>query len=176
MLALYTASTLHLAAWKQLTIHSKDYVERTALFSTWLRWTVHMRLAELRCLLARMSPWIWVCFGLRRCLVIFRFYVLGPTRFRPEPGSNLISTTVTMLNKILFGLLKFYFTLNTGRKKFLYNILLHIPILKKISILELSKNMQAYVVLLYFTVYYFTLLWVTVATHTILHYAILSMV
>ena len=116
MLALYTASTLHLAAWKQLTIHSKDYVERTALFSTWLRWTVHMRLAELRCLLARMSPWIWVCFGLRRCLVIFRFYVLGPTRFRPEPGSNPISTTVTMLNKILFGLLKFYFTLNTGRK------------------------------------------------------------
>ena len=120
MLALYTASTLHLAAWKQLTIHSKDYVERTALFSTWLRWTVHMRLAELRCLLARMSPWIWVCFGLRRCLVIFRFYVLGPTRFRPEPGSNPISTTVTMLNKILFGLLKFYFTSNNGRKKTSY--------------------------------------------------------
>lgn len=117
MLALYTASTLHLAAWKQLTIHSKDCVERTALFSTWLRWTVHMRLAELRCLLARMSPWIWVCFGLRRCLVIFRFYVLGPTRFRPEPGSNPISTTVTMLNKILFGLLKFYFTLNNDVKQ-----------------------------------------------------------
>ena len=50
-------------------------------------------------------------------LVIFRFYVLGPTRFRPEPGSNPISTTVTMLNKILFGLLKFYFTLKTDVKK-----------------------------------------------------------
>ena len=51
----------------------------------------------------------------------FRFYVrfqiLRPIRFLPEPGSNPISTTVTMLNKILFGLLKFYFTLNTGRKK-----------------------------------------------------------
>ena len=77
----------------------------------------------------------------------------------PEPGSNLITTTVTMLNKILFGLLKFYFTLNTGRKKFLYNILLHIPILKKISILELSKNMQSLCrfTLLYCTLLYFTL-------------------
>ena len=45
---------------------------------------------------------------------------LRPTRFRPEPGSNPISTTVTMLNRILFGLLKFYFTLNTGRKKTSY--------------------------------------------------------
>ena len=39
-----------------------------------------------------------------------------------------------------------------------------------------TKNMQAYVVLLYFTVYYFTLLWVKVVTHTMLYYAILSMV
>ena len=34
--------------------------------------------------------------------------------------------------------------------------------------------MQAYVVLLYFTVYYFTLLGVKVATHTILYYVILT--
>jgi len=37
--------------------------------------------------------------------------LLRPTQFRPEPGSNPITTTVTVLNKILFGLLKFYFTL-----------------------------------------------------------------
>jgi hypothetical protein len=50
------------------------------------------------------------------------FQILLPTQFRPEPGSknsnwdiNPISTTVTILNKILFGLLKFYFTLNNGR-------------------------------------------------------------
>ena len=119
MLALYTASALHLAAWKQLTIHSKDYIERTALFSTWLRWTLHMRLAELRCLLARMSPWISRGFA-GFVVALSWFQILRPTRFRPEPGSNPISTTVTMLNKTLFGLLKFYFTSNTGRKKTSY--------------------------------------------------------
>ena len=49
-------------------------------------------------------------------VALVRLQILRPTRFRFEPGSNPISTTVTILNKILFGLLKFYFTLNTGRK------------------------------------------------------------
>ena len=81
---------------------------------------------------------------------------------------------MTILNKILFGLLKFYFTLNTGRKKFLYNILLHIPILKKISILELSKNMQKlmsfYFTLLYITLLYFKLRWQLIPYYTMLYY------
>ena len=48
---------------------------------------------------------------------------LRPMQICPEPGSNLITTTVTMLNKILFGLLKFYFTSNTGRKTTSYTFL-----------------------------------------------------
>ena len=82
----------------------------------------------------------------------FRFYVLGPLHdFVLNLGPILISTTVTMLNKILFGLLKFYFTLNNGRKTTFY-IFFNFPWYHFVAVTSSRR---------FFTILYFTLLYLT---------------
>ena len=117
------------------------------------------------------------------------FQILLPTQFRPEPWSknsnwniNPISTIVTILNKILFGLLKFYFTLNTRRKttstksavfsSFLKTSILYFTKTTVVSsFLKPSKLMPFYFTLLCIT-FYFTLLDLTLHS-TLLYFTVL---
>ena len=86
-----------------------------------------------------------------------------------------------MLNKILFGLLKFYFTLNTGRKKTSYTFfnfftLLYftLPYLTKKSVfsifLKTCKLISFYFTLLCITLPYFELRWQHTPYYTMLYY------